>query len=110
MAEAFQPRFVDLVRNLSTTQGTADFTLGKAPNGYTGFASAVQVGDRFYYSAVNQDLPSEREVGRGTLMANGTIAREPVSGARTAFSSGSKAISMVAAAVAEFITTTAPWR
>ena len=98
MADAFQPKFVDLVRNATTTTGTADFVLGPAPSGFTGFADAVQPGERFYYSAIGVDKPAEREVGRGTMQADGTIRREPVSGATTDFSSGTKLVSLIAAA------------
>ncbi|MES2119228.1 MAG: hypothetical protein V4513_01460 [Pseudomonadota bacterium] len=98
MADAFQPRFVDLVRNYTTTAGTGDFVLGPAVNGYSGFASALSVGDRFYYSAVGVDKPAEREVGRGTLLANGIVKREPVSGAKTNFTGGTKSIALIAAA------------
>lgn len=98
MAEGFTPRFVDLVRSYSTTVGAGDFVLGAAVNGYGGFAEAVQVGDRFYYSAVGVDKPAEREVGRGTLLAGGAIAREPIGGAPTDFTAGVKSIALVAAA------------
>jgi hypothetical protein len=97
MANPFTPRFVDLVRNTSTTVGTGDFALGAAVNGYASFTAALSVGDRFYYSAIGVDKPAEREVGRGTLLAGGIIAREPVSGAKTAFTSGTKSIALVAA-------------
>ena len=68
------------MRNYTSTQGTGAFALGPAVNGYTGFASALEVGDSFYYSAIGVDKPAEREVGRGTLQANGSITREPISG------------------------------
>jgi hypothetical protein len=51
----FTPKFVDLVRNYTTTTGTADFKLGSVVNGYVGFTSACQVGDQFYYSAIGID-------------------------------------------------------
>jgi hypothetical protein len=98
MASAFQPRFVDLVRNYTTTQGTGNFVLGAAVNGYSSFAAALQAGDSFYYSALGVDKPAEREVGRGTLQANGTISRAAISGALTNFSSGTKTLSLIAAA------------
>ncbi|HEX6073072.1 MAG TPA: glycosyl hydrolase family 28-related protein [Sphingomicrobium sp.] len=94
----FQPRFVDLVRNFTTTVGTGDFVLGAAVNGYTGFDKALQPGDSFYYSAIGVDKPQEREVGRGTLQANGAISREPVDGAPTNFTTGTKTLSLIAAA------------
>jgi len=94
----FQPRFVDLVRSYTSTAGTGAFALGPAVNGFTGFGSALQAGDSFYYSAIGVDKPAEREVGRGTLQANGTISRQPLSGAPTNFSSGTKSIALIAAA------------
>lgn len=94
----FQPRFVDLVRNYTSTQGTGPFVLGPAVNGFTGFGSALQTGDTFYYSAIGVDKPAEREVGRGTLLANGTISRSPIGGTLTNFSSGTKSIALIAAA------------
>src|SRR3982751_537689 len=95
----FTPKFVDLVRNYSTTIGTGPFVLGAAVNGFTGLAAALQPGESFYYSAIGVDKPAEREVGRGTLEANGTVTREPVGGAaKTSFTSGSKVVSLIAAA------------
>lgn len=94
----FQPRFVDLVRNYTSTQGTGPFVLGPVVNGFTGFGSALQTGDSFYYSAIGVDKPTEREVGRGTLQANGTISRSPIGGPPTNFSSGTKSIALIAAA------------
>jgi len=99
----FQPRFVDLVRNYTSTAGTGAFALGPAVNGFTGFGSALQAGDSFYYSAIGVDKPAEREVGRGTLQANGTISRSPIGGSLTNFSSGTKTIALIAAA--EWFTT-----
>jgi hypothetical protein len=43
----FLPKFVDLVRNYTTSVGTGDFKLGPVVNGYTGFAAVCQIGDRF---------------------------------------------------------------
>ena len=98
MADPFQPTFVDLVRNYTTTMGTDDFVLGPAANGFADFAAALQVGDRFYYAALGVDNPADTEVGRGTLLAGGVIARDPVSGTKTNFKSGTKTISLVTAA------------
>ena len=94
----FQPRFVDLVRSYTSTQGTSAFVLGPTVNGFTGFGSALQTGDSFYYSAIGVDKPTEREVGRGMLQANGTISRAPIGGPPTNFSSGTKSIALIAAA------------
>ena len=98
MADPFQPRFVDLVRNTTTTQGTGNFVLGAAVSGYTSFATAVAAGDRFYYSAIGIDKPAEREVGRGTMQADGTISREAINGTLTNFTTGNKSLALIAAA------------
>jgi hypothetical protein len=98
MADAFQPKFVDLVRNTTTTVGTADFTLGAAMTGFTSFTAACQPGDSFYYSAIGVDKPAEREVGRGTLLAGGIVSRDPIGGVKTNFSNGTKAVALITAA------------
>lgn len=67
MAEPFKARFVDLVRNYSTTTGTGNFVLGGAVTGYRSLSSAIQPGESFYYSAIGIEKPGEFEVGRGTL-------------------------------------------
>src|SRR5438270_6626171 len=94
----FAPKFVDLVRNVTTTVGTADFVLGSAATGFTSFTAALQPGDSFYYSAIGIDKPAEREVGRGTLLSGGVIARDPIGGVKTNFSNGTKSIALIAAA------------
>jgi hypothetical protein len=98
MAGSFQPKFVDLVRNYTTSSGTGSFTLGTAVNGYASFATALEVGDSFYYAAIGVDKPAEREIGRGTLLAGGKISRDPISGTATNFSTGTKALALVASA------------
>ena len=98
MAQAFSPRFVDLVRNTTTTVGTGNFVLGPAVAGFTGFASAIQPGESFYYSCVGVAKPDESEVGRGTMQADGTISRDPVNGTLTDFTTGPKNIALIAAA------------
>lgn len=95
---AFTPKFVDLVRNFTTVQGTGPVTLGSAVNGYTSFAEALSIGEQFYYCIQGVEKPQEREVGRGTMQADGKIARQPVAGSPTSFSSGTKTIALVAAA------------
>ena len=98
MADAFQPKFVDLVRNTTITTGTGNFLLGPAVPGYNSFSTACAAGDSFYYSAMGLDRPSEREIGRGTYLAGGSISRDPVSGTKTNFSAGTKSIALIAAA------------
>jgi hypothetical protein len=94
----FTPKFVDLVRNYTSTVGTGPFVLGPAVNGFVGFAGALQPGEQFYYSAIGVDKPDEHEVGRGILEADGTIGRSPINGSLTNFSSGTKTIAVIAAA------------
>ena len=98
MAEAFRPRFVDLVRNYTSTTGTGNFVLGEAVAGYRSFGSETFASDSFYYSAVGIDKPAEFEVGRGTMQADGTILREPVGGTLTDFTGGTKTVALIAAA------------
>lgn len=98
MAEPFQPRFVDLVRNYTTTQGTGNFVLGPAVNGYRSFATEIQPGESFYYSVVGIDKPAEFEVGRGTMQADRSISRDPIGTGLTGFTEGNKSIALVAAA------------
>ena len=94
----FQPKFVDLVRNITVVQGAGPVVLGAAVPGFAGFAEACEAGDQFYYCIQGIEKPAEREVGRGTMLPDGTIERQPIAGAPTDFSSGSKTISLVAAA------------
>lgn len=98
MADPFQPKFVDLVRNFTTTVGTGNLVLGDAASGFRSFSSALEPGDSFYYSVAGLEKTSECEVGRGTLQADGTIARQPIGGVPTNFSSGIKTVALVAAA------------
>lgn len=98
MALSFTPKFANMVRVTTSTQGTGPFVCGPAVTGYASFADSVSVGDSFYYSVQGLDRPQEREVGRGTYNANGTITRQALSGALTSFSSGTKTIALVAAA------------
>ena len=98
MAEAFQPRFVDLVRNTTTTVGRDAFVLGPAVTGFASLSAALEPGDSFYYSTMGIEKPGEREVGRGTLLVNGTVSRDPINGVLTYFTGGTKTIALIAAA------------
>lgn len=98
MTLPFTPRFADLVRTYTHTQGTEAFMPGAAVPGFSSFADALREGDQFYYCAQSVTRPAEREVGRGTLLADGSIAREAVDGALTSFSAGTKTVALVAAA------------
>ena len=94
----FAPKFVDLVRNFTTVQGTGTVTLGAAVSGYTSLAEALSTGDQVYYCIQSVDKPQEREVGRGTMQADGRVGREAVQGELTQFTGGTKTIALVAAA------------
>lgn len=107
MADPFKPKFVDLVRNFTTTAGTGNIALGAAVAGHSSLAGSVAVGERCFYCIMGVDKPAEREVGRGTMTSNGTIARDPISGALTSFTSGTKTIALVVGA--EWFRTVAGW-
>jgi hypothetical protein len=94
----FTPKFVDLVRNFTTVQGTGPVVLGASVTGFTSINDALSAGDQFYYCLQSVDKPVEREVGRGTLQADGKVTREAVQGGLTNFSNGTKTIALVAAA------------
>lgn len=98
MALSFTPKFANMVRVTTSTQGTGPFLCGPAVTGFASFAESVSAGDSFYYSAQGVDKPHEREVGRGTYLANGTITRQPISGGLTSFTAGPKTIALVTAA------------
>ena len=95
---AFIPRFVDLVRVTTSTQGTGPIAAGPATQGFANFAESLAVGDQFYYCLQGVDKPAEREVGRGILLANGTIGRQAINGTLTNFTLGTKTLSLVAGA------------
>jgi hypothetical protein len=67
----FTPKFVDLVRNFTTVQGSGPVVLGASVTGFTSINDALSTGDQFYYCLQSVDKPLEREVGRGTLQADG---------------------------------------
>jgi hypothetical protein len=98
MAETFQPKFLDLVRNYTSTTGTGNLVLSGAVAGFADCAAALEPGDRFYYSVTGIENTTESEVGRGTMQADGTIARDPIDGRLTNFSKGTKTVALVAAA------------
>lgn len=98
MADPFTPKFVDLVRNFTMTTGTGNLVLGDAAPGFTSFTAALKPGDQFYYSVVGLNKIEESEVGRGTLTADGGIAREPINGVLKNFTTGAKSVALVATA------------
>jgi hypothetical protein len=94
----FTPKFADLVRNIATVTGTGPVALGAAVSGFTNLADAVGAGEQFYYCLQGIDKPQEREIGRGTMLADGRVNREPIAGAPTDFTGGTKTIALVAPA------------
>ena len=98
MTVPFTPRFCDLVRTFTTTAGTGPIVPGAAVQGFSTFAEVLKPGDQFYYCIQSVDRPADREIGRGTLQPNGSIARDPVDGELTDFGGGTKTVAVVAAA------------
>lgn len=98
MTLPFAPKFVDLVRTFTRTQGLGAIVPSGAVQGFASFADTLQAGDQFYYCMQSVERPAEREIGRGTLESDGSISRDPVDGAPTSFGPGVKTVALVAAA------------
>jgi hypothetical protein len=98
MTQSFSPVFADLVRNAASVEGSGPATLGPPAAGCRDLATAVQPGGQFYYCLEGSGASAQREVGRGTLLEGGTVARDPVDGEPVDFDAGPKTISLVAAA------------
>jgi hypothetical protein len=84
----------DRVKEESTTTGTGTLTLTGAVAGFETFSSAIGNTNTTYYAIQNQDVPTEFEVGLGTVGA-GTLARTTIlsssnSDAAVNFSAGTK--------------------
>jgi hypothetical protein len=84
----------DRVREESTTTGTGTLTLTGAVAGFETFSSAIGNTNTTYYAIQNQDVPTEFEVGLGTVGA-GTLSRDTIlsssnSDAAVNFSAGTK--------------------
>jgi hypothetical protein len=94
----FTPKFLDLVRNVATVSGSGPVTLGAPVSGFASLAGAVHTGEQFYYCIQGLDKPQEREVGRGTMQADGRVARQAIAGGLTNFTTGAKTIALVAPA------------
>lgn len=67
----------DRVKEESTTTGTGILTLTGAVAGFETFSSAIGNTNTTYYAIQNQDVPTEFEVGLGTVAA-GTLARTTI--------------------------------
>lgn len=91
--------YKDLVGDSSASVGTADFTLSGARAGYQGIVAAIGDTNTCYYTARNQSVPSEWEVGLGTLssgvLQRTTILASSESGSKVTFSAGTKNIDNV---------------
>jgi hypothetical protein len=86
--------FADLVAETSHTTGTGDLRLEGALPGSRTFASVLAADDRFYYVIDGGPAdPVHWEVGIGTYLANGDIARTPM-----VSSSGAGAVDLAAGA------------
>lgn len=90
----------DRVRETSTTTGTGNFTLAGAVTGYITFNTGITAGNTTYYCIVNQTVPSEWEVGFGTLSNSTTLVRTDP----TASSNSNNAVNFSAGTKDVFIT------
>jgi len=84
----------DRVKEESTTTGTGTLSLTGAVAGFETFSSAIGNTNTTYYAIQNQDVPTEFEVGLGTVGA-GTLSRDTIlsssnSDAAVNFSAGTK--------------------
>ena len=84
----------DRIKETSTTTGTGTFSLDGAVPGFETFSSAIGNSNTTYYTIQNQNVPTEFEVGLGTVAA-GTLARTTVisssnSDSAVSFSAGTK--------------------
>ena len=84
----------DRIKETSTTTGASTFSLDGAVPGFETFSSAIGNSNTTYYTIQNQNVPTEFEVGLGTVGA-GTLARTTVisssnSDSAVNFSAGTK--------------------
>lgn len=97
----FTPVFADLVAERTRTVGGGALVLDGAAPGHRRFAGAVPAGSRFFY-ALAEPASEGWEVGRGTLLPDGTIAREPTGssagGAALPLRAGEKTVTLTVAA------------
>jgi len=67
----------DRVKETSTTTGTGTLTLAGAVPGFETFSSAIGNTNTTYYAIQNQSVPTEFEIGIGTVGA-GTLSRDTI--------------------------------
>lgn len=85
----------DRVKEVSTTTGTGDITLGGASPGFQTFTSAIGTGNTCYYCITHAEL-DEWEVGIGTVgtgvLSRTTVLDSSTGGAAVSFSAGEKSV------------------
>jgi hypothetical protein len=86
-------KYVDRVKEFTTTTGTGNIALGGAQSGYRTFNSALTSGDTCGYCIVDPNT-GEWETGTGTFSAPSTLERTTLeasnSASKIAFATGSK--------------------
>jgi hypothetical protein len=93
----------DLAQQLTTGTGTGALTLGAVPSGRIGFADQGAVAADTFWGCIQHQTANEVEVTLCTIVGDGTITRAATplistTGAKIAFSAGTKTISCVAPA------------
>jgi hypothetical protein len=93
----------DLAQQLTTSTGTGAVTLGAVPAGMLGFADQGAVAADTFWGCIRHTTANEVEITLCTIVGDGTITRAATplastTGAKIAFSAGTKTISCVAPA------------
>jgi hypothetical protein len=93
----------DLAQQLTTSTGTGALTLGAVPTGRIDFANQGAVAADTFWGCIQHQTANEVEVTLCTIVGDGTITRATTplistTGAKIAFSSGTKTISCVSPA------------
>lgn len=93
----------DLAQQLTTSTGTGALALGAVPAGCIGFADQGAVAADTFWGCIRHTTANEVEVTLCTIVGDGTITRAATplastTGAKIAFSAGTKTISCVAPA------------
>lgn len=93
----------DLAQQLTTSTGTGALTLGTTPSGRIDFASQGAVAADTFWGCIQNQTANEVEITLCTIVGDGTITRAATplistTGAKIAFSAGTKVISCVAPA------------
>lgn len=91
----------DLAQQLTTSTGTGALVLGAVPAGMLGFASQGAVAADTFWGCIRHTTANEVEVTLCTIVGDGTITRATTplvstTGAKIAFSAGTKTITCVA--------------